>query len=210
MFGRLQHPEVNSRRPGRFEVRLGSEQKRRVIRFFFFFFIKHFPLSLVQVRWPLRACFFLSLPASCVFVRVLFFFSSSSSSLRSLLSSHTRSSPVSLRHRFSVVSHAKVVTQKRAFCSAGGGRGAGSSLRRVVRIKKKKKKSFSLRAAVSRRRFRIYGLGGCRAFSEGMMIVVGSVRRFFFSFPFFFFLSFPPSPPRAGLFKPANQSKQSL
>lgn len=59
----------------------------------FFFFIKHFLLSLVQVRRPLRACFFFSLPASCVFVRVCFF--SSSSSLRSLLSSHTQLSRVS-------------------------------------------------------------------------------------------------------------------
>lgn len=40
--------------------------------------------------------------------------------------------------------------------------------------------------------FRIYGLGGCRAFSEGMMIVVGSVRRFFFFLSFFFFFPSPP------------------
>lgn len=28
---RLQHPEVNSRRPGRFEVRLGASRKKRII-----------------------------------------------------------------------------------------------------------------------------------------------------------------------------------
>lgn len=40
-------------------------------------------------------------------------------------------------------------------------------------------------------------LSSCRAFSKCMMIVVGSVGRFFLL-------------PQAGLFKPANQSKQSF
>lgn len=96
---RLQHPEVNSRRPGRFEVRLRASRKKTLI-----LFKKLFPCSLVQVCRPLDA---ISLPLFAFFTLLT----------PSLSRSHTRSCSVSLRHRF-YLSHAKVGITKKRICSA--------------------------------------------------------------------------------------------
>lgn len=97
---RLQHPEVNSRRPGRFEVRLRASRKKTLI-----LFKKLFPCSLVQVCWPLDA---ISLPLFAFFYPPY---------PLSLSLTHTRSCSVSLRHRF-YLSHAKVGITKKRICSA--------------------------------------------------------------------------------------------
>lgn len=165
---RLQHPEVNSRRPGRFEVRLRERaRKKRLILY------KIFLLSLVQVCWPLDAkpsasfCSFLPLPLS-----------------------FTHTSPVSLRRRF-YLSHAKVAIKKRSICGAENDKD-------WFLFSRTAKKSFSY-ASVLTIDIWIYGSGSCRAFSKRHGDCCRKCQAFFSL-----------SPPRAGLFKPANQSKQSF